>query len=559
MTASRARQSLDTIKRETNMKRFEGEEKMIRSLSRANGTATCLVTPRSTFSGKVNIQLDIDITYRIKGQLLIDTEFTESYLVFQVTPHQYQALKRRATRGPVPVKIFYDNTLLLQSVEDAMEKGLKTEDTLLGFLFCSHNTLYRSSDELPSLIAEGNPDQRKAYHMLRSYRVALVQGLPGSGKTRLMISILKNCIYKKATWLAETNETCEMLVLRAKKAGLNPVLLLAKGKKSPRNPQLNKLTVEAIAHNYRISITKVITSASLLVMTTSLATTHKIVQAQRDSDLLLIDEAGMIPSYRFAGLRTLPTTHLLICGDDKQNSPYKEQKGEFAYLVQAHPRLTATLSEQYRMHPSISKLSNAIAYNGIMKDGIQDMAPLPDKLPWYLSGRLILIDTPSPHQRIGNSSVNKKHLNVTLALYWLLKDIYDPRDVQALSLYEAHTSELSVALIPSFPEVPTPLSVIQAQGNEFPVVILNMVKAGQGFPTDPQVINVAVSRAQAQLFIIADSKALLDNPMWSDIRKIWFDPNNETKKNVKADRIITDGIACSRRWNKLMNNQEILS
>ena len=79
-----------------------------------------------------------------------------------------------------------------------------------------------------------------------------------------------------------------------------------------------------------------------------------------------------------------------------------------------------------------------------------------------------------------------------------------------------------------------------------------MVKAGQGFPTDPQVINVAVSRAQAQLFIIADSKALLDNPMWSDIRKIWFDPNNEMKKNVKANRIITAGIACSRRWN--MNN-----
>ena len=72
MTASRARQSLNTIKRETNMKRVEGEEKMIRSLSQANGTVTCLVTPRSTFSGKVDIQLDIDITYRIQCQLTTD-------------------------------------------------------------------------------------------------------------------------------------------------------------------------------------------------------------------------------------------------------------------------------------------------------------------------------------------------------------------------------------------------------------------------------------------------------------------------------------------------------
>merc|ERR1711867_137516 len=179
--------------------------------------------------------------------------------------------------------------------------------------------------------------------------------------------------------------------------------------------------------------------------------------------------------------------------------------------------------------------------------GIQYMEPLSKKLPWFLSGRLILIDTPSPHQRIGNSSVNKMHLNVTLALYWVLKNVYDLTDVQALSLYEAHTSELSVALIPCFGEAPTPLSVTQAQGNEFPVVILNMVKAGQGFPTNPQVINVAVS------------KALLDSPMWSDIRKIWFDPNNEMKNNVKANRIITAGIACSRRWNKLMNNQEFSS
>ena len=188
----------------------------------------------------------------------------------------------------------------------------------------------------------------------------------------------------------------------------------------------------------------------------------------------------------------------------------------------------------------------------MMRDGIQNMEPLSKKLPWFLSGRLILIDTPSPHQRIGNSSVNKMHLNVTLALYWVLKNIYDLRDVQALSLYEAHTSELSVALIPCFGEAPTPLSVIQAQGNEFPVVILNMVKAGQGFPTNPQVINVAVSRAQTQLYIIADSKGLLENQMWNDIRKIWFDANNEMKKNVKADRIIA--AACSRRWNKFMNN-----
>ena len=149
MAASRARQSLNTIKEETNTKRFEGEEKMIRSLSRANETASCLVTPRSTFSGEVDIQLDKDKATRIKGRLIIDTESTESYLAFQVSPHHYQALENRANHGPIPIKIFYDNTPLLRSVEDAMVRGLNTEDTLLGYLFCNHNIQYRSIDEFP--------------------------------------------------------------------------------------------------------------------------------------------------------------------------------------------------------------------------------------------------------------------------------------------------------------------------------------------------------------------------------------------------------------------------
>merc|ERR1712115_404317 len=187
-------------------------------------------------------------------------------------------------------------------------------------------------------------------------------------------------------------------------------------------------------------------------------------------------------------------------------------------------------------------------------------------LPCFLFGRLILVDTPSPHHRVGKSSVNHVHLNVTIALYRILRNVYSLQHVQALSLYEAHASELSVALLPCFSEAPTPLSITQAQGNELLVVILNMVKAGPGFPTDPQVIKVAVSRAQTQLFIIADSKGLLESPMWSNLRTIWLDadaeflrPNVEyRKKNGKAERII--GTALSHPyhcWNGTKDSEPI--
>ena len=85
--ASRARQSLNIIREESIKKRYEGEDKTIRSLSQTNNTATCLVTPRSTFSGDIGIQLDKDKASRIKGHLTIDTETITQYLTFHPIPN----------------------------------------------------------------------------------------------------------------------------------------------------------------------------------------------------------------------------------------------------------------------------------------------------------------------------------------------------------------------------------------------------------------------------------------------------------------------------------------
>ena len=176
-----------------------------------------------------------------------------------------------------------------------------------------------------------------------------------------------------------------MLAYKAKRAGLSPVLLLAKGRGTPKNLELHLINVGSLAKEYKKSTDEIILSANLLILTNTLATTHQLVPTRRHSDLLLIDEAGMIPSYQFAGLRSLYTSHLIICGDDKQSPPYKEQRGEFAYLLQTHPRMKVVLSEQFRMHPSISRLSNALAYNGEMKNGIRYTPPcLRPSQPSYL-------------------------------------------------------------------------------------------------------------------------------------------------------------------------------
>ena len=273
----RARQSLKVSKEDSNRKRLEGEDKMIRALARANNKATCLITPRSTYSGVVEVEWNGNKDSRMEACLTIDAESASQHLEFPTNSDLYTALEDAATNGPVPIKIFCDNSSLIQGIEEAMEKGLNSKETLLGHLFCSEDSLYTSNNELPPYINEGNEGQHNAYKILQNHRVALVQGLPGSGKTRLMISILDKYQHLKATWLAETNEICEMLVYKAKKAGLNPVLLLARGRKTPRNPELTSITAEALAQEYGTNIDKIILSANLLIMTNSLATTHQIV------------------------------------------------------------------------------------------------------------------------------------------------------------------------------------------------------------------------------------------------------------------------------------------
>ena len=522
---------------------------MIRALAISGDHLYCLVTPRTSFSGTVKVEWNESKATRMDGFLSTEKGSASQHLQLPFNQDFYRALQKVATQGPVPIKVFCNHPNSMHNVQGAMFQGLAEHDTLLGRLFSESNCLFYSNFELPPKIKEGNYDQQQAYKKLREHRVALVQGLPGSGKTKLMLEILKVCNHLRSTWIAETNATCEMLACKAIEAGLCPAVLLAQGR-STKNPKIHPFTVSSLAQDYQCHQDKIITENSLVILTNTLATTNMSIK-QRDTQLLLIDEAGMIPAYRFAGLRLLTTSYLIICGDHMQNPPYKEPRGEFAHLFNTQPHLRIRLSTQYRMPPQISRLSNALAYNNEMKDGNTNPPPLPLNLPANLSQRLLFIDTTakaSPHDKEGHSSINTRQIEVSLALLRILSMSYPLEDIQVLSLYEAHASALATAMLPRFNRAPTPLSITQSQGGEYPVVLLNFVKTGNclGFPANLQVINVAVSRARKQLLLIADSKALLAVPMWKQIRNIWLDTDSRAddrvgglgKKRIMAGTVI---------------------
>ena len=88
----RARQSLKLSMEENNRKRLEGEDKMIRALALANNEVTCLITPRSTYSGLVEVEWNGSKESRMEGFLTIDTESASQHLQFPTSSDFYTAL-----------------------------------------------------------------------------------------------------------------------------------------------------------------------------------------------------------------------------------------------------------------------------------------------------------------------------------------------------------------------------------------------------------------------------------------------------------------------------------
>ena len=165
----RAYRSLNMSIEENKRKRFKGEDKMIRALALANDEVTCLVTPRTTYSGEVEVEWNGNKESRIKGILSVDTGSASQHLQFPTSSDFYIALQSAASHGPVPIKLFCDYTSSMTDIAEAMRKGLDTKNTLLGHLFSNENSLYTSEGELPPNISEGNECQHKAYKTLREH------------------------------------------------------------------------------------------------------------------------------------------------------------------------------------------------------------------------------------------------------------------------------------------------------------------------------------------------------------------------------------------------------
>ena len=240
-------------------------------------------------------------------------------------------------------------------------------------------------------------------------------------------------------------------------------------------------------------------------------------------DIVLIDEAcqlnepsALLPVVRF-GARCC-----ILVGDHAQLPPLLTavdehcddgiQRPLFLRLVAAghSPMLLRT---QYRCHPQLSALSNALYYDGRLLDGVS-AAERPPLLPSLLP--LTVLDVTCGSSRAADAEL---HLASRLAQTLLTCGV-PPGSIAVLCFLNVHVATIQRSLAVRADEttgdgVLTVSSIDSFQGQEREIIILVAAGMQPGFAT-PQRVNVALSRARRHLLCICRSASNCQGLPWMD-------------------------------------------
>jgi hypothetical protein len=308
----------------------------------------------------------------------------------------------------------------------------------------------------------------------------------------------------------------------------------------------------------------VIAEATVVATTLTRAYLRDSIQNRR-FDTVLLDEASMAPIPALWIAAGIADNNVIVVGDPKQLPPIvmattdlaKKWLGRDVFEVafkafdidesKPLPSYVVHLKIQYRMHPQISAIANALFYGGNLKDGAWSIDekncalsdPLCDKLrldgwfnyAWGHDAPVLLIDTESTNAWVtsvtrGGKSSRLNFLSAVLCLYlaekMLSKDRAklspgEPPRILVISPYRPH-ARLTELLISEEGIVDDARAgtVHNFQGSEADAVILDLVndephwRVGMMMPDfddrTKRLLNVAVTRARRRLVVIGDFK-----------------------------------------------------
>lgn len=258
-------------------------------------------------------------------------------------------------------------------------------------------------------------------------------------------------------------------------------------------------------------------------------------------ETVIIDEAAQCVELSALIPLKYGASKCILVGDPKQLPPtvlsqsaarYGYDQSLFVRMQKNHEKDVHLLDTQYRMHPEISSFPRAAFYEGLLQDG--DGMAKSRLQPWHRStllGPYRFFDVRGSQERgpKNQSLVNDEELKVAMQLYRRFKTDYGDVDLKGkigiITPYKAQLYRLRSQFAQRFGDAITDeieFNTTDAfQGRECEIIIFSCVRAsptgGIGFMTDIRRMNVGLTRARSSLWILGDSRALMQGEFWAKL------------------------------------------
>ncbi|RWA06441.1 hypothetical protein EKO27_g8658 [Xylaria grammica] len=286
---------------------------------------------------------------------------------------------------------------------------------------------------------------------------------------------------------------------------------------------------------------EILNSAQVLCATLSGSGHDMFKSLSVEFETVIIDEAAQCVELSALIPLKYGCSKCILVGDPKQLPPtvlsqsaarYGYDQSLFVRMQHNFPDDVHLLDTQYRMHPEISLFPSQEFYERRLIDG-GDMAKLRHQ-PWHQSellGPYRFFDVKGIQERgySGQSLVNIEELKVAMQLYERFTLDYPQVDLKGkigiITPYKAQLYELRDRFTRRYGEKITEYIEFNTtdafQGRECEIIIFSCVRAsstgGIGFMTDIRRMNVGLTRAKSSLWILGDSRALVQGEFWNKL------------------------------------------
>lgn len=408
-------------------------------------------------------------------------------------------------------------------------------------------------------------------HIVRTIRqardYALIVGAPGAGKTSIVLRSIIEEHYRHTTdnilLMAYTNravdEICQALERIEERP---PYIRLGSEQSCDERYAPHILSRQTASLRTRDEVRSLIASTRIFVSTVSTASARPELFAAKRFQLTLIDEASQILEPHIIGLLASTDSKFVLIGDHKQLPAIALQSEEEARIT--HPQLMAlgftsckqslferlhrrladagrthciaTLYRQGRMHPEVSRFANTHFYDGRLAP-----VPLPHQeqplgyatydascsmQSLVATRRTAFIPCPDPTEK-ERPKTNTQEARLCARLVSTIIDLYQangltydaPRTIGIIAPFRGQGAlirhELEALDMPHLTDAISIDTVERYQGSQRDIIIycttvtepsqLELIVEGEVID---RKLNVAVTRARAQLFVIGIPRVL---------------------------------------------------